>query len=96
MRKTIINIPLELSDGIQACQIELDGLKQLIGFLLSSVEYNIPEEKINKLQQDFMKKNKEYNDLKLQVENYIPADFDKNKTSWNLDFSTYEVEIVED
>ena len=60
MRKTIITIPTELSDSIQACQIELDGLKELIAFLLASVEYNIPEERINKLQKDFINVNKTY------------------------------------
>lgn len=95
MRKTIITIPTELSDSIQACQIELDGLKELIAFLLASVEYNIPEERINKLQKDFINVNKTYNELKLKVEDYIPVDFDKSKTSWNLDFSTGSVEVVE-
>ncbi len=95
MRKTIVNIPAELSDEIQACQIELEGLKQLIAFLMSNTEYVIPEERIVGLQKDFMAKNKIYNDLKLKVEDFVPADFDKSKTSWNLDFTTYSVEITE-
>ncbi len=96
MKKVNVTIPLELSDEIQACQIELDGLKQLIAFLLSNSEYIIPEEKINKLQKDFIEKNKIYNDLKLKVEDYIPADFNKTKTSWSLDFATQNVEIIEE
>lgn len=96
MKKVTITIPMELSDNIQRIQVELDGLKQLIGYLLSTEEYNIPVEKIEKLQEEFIMKNKIYNELKLKVEDYIPEDFDKNKTSWTLDFSTYQVEIVEE
>lgn len=95
MKKINITIPMELSNDIQECQIELEGLKELIAFLLSNVEYNIPEEKISKLRTDFVNKNKIYNDLKLKVENYIPEDFDRTKTTWSLDFATYNVEVVE-
>lgn len=95
MKKINITIPMELSNDIQECQIELEGLKELIAFLLSNVEYNVPEEKINKLRTDFVNKNKTYNDLKLKVENYIPEDFDRTKTTWSLDFATYNVEVVE-
>lgn len=96
MKKVNITIPMELSNDIQKVQVELDGLKQLIGYLLAAEEYNIPAKKIEKLQEDFMAKNKIYNELKLEVEDYIPEDFDKNKTSWSLDFSTYTVEVVEE
>lgn len=96
MRKINVEIPVELSDNIQKVQVEMDGLKQLIGYLLATEEYVIPAKKIEKLQEDFMAKNKIYNELKLKVEDYIPEDFDKNKTSWMLDFSTHTVEITEE
>ena len=96
MKKITLEVPVELSESIQTCQIELDGLKQLIGFLMSNTEYNVPEERIQKLQKDFMDKNRLYNELKSQVEDLIPSDFNKNKTSWNLDFSSNKVEIVEE
>lgn len=95
MRKINITIPMELSDSIQACQIELDGLKSLIAYLLSNSEYEIPQSKIDNYEKKIVLKNKEYNDLKMQVENLIPADFDKNKTYWNLDFATTNVEVIE-
>ena len=96
MKKTTVIVPEELSDGIQACQVELTGLKDLISYLLANTEYNIPEERIEALERRFMAQTKLYNDLKLKVEDYIPSDFDKTKTSWNLDFATYTVEIIED
>lgn len=95
MKKTIISVPTDLSDAIQACQIEMDGLKQLIGYAMAATDYVIPQEKIDELQNKFMLKNKEYNQLKEQVEKLIPVDFDKTKTNWSLDFATYQVEVIE-
>lgn len=95
MKKTVITIPLELNNNIQACQVELDGLKSLIGYLLSTTEYEISTSKIEDLQNKFINKNKEYNELKAEVEKLIPEDFDRIKTSWNLDFATSAVEVIE-
>lgn len=96
MKKTIILVPAELSNAIQSCQVEMDGLKQLIGYAMSTTDYVIPQEKIDELQKQFMVKNREYNQLKEDVEKLIPADFDKSRTNWSLDFSTYQVEIIEE
>lgn len=95
MKKIIISVPTEVSDAIQACQVEMDGLKQLIGYAMSTTDYVIPKERIDELQNQFMVKNKEYNQLKEEVEKLIPADFDKTKTNWNLDFATYKAEVIE-
>lgn len=96
MKKVIIDVPQKLNDDIQAIQVEMDGLKQLIAYMISTTEYVIPAEKIQSLQMEFFAKNKIYNDLKLEVENYIPEDFDKSKTIWNLDFATCQAEVVEE
>lgn len=96
MKKTIISVPTELSDAIQACQVEMDGLKQLIGYAMSTTDYTIPQSKIDELQDKFMSKNKVYNQLKDEVEKLIPADFDKTKTNWSLDFATHQAEVIED
>ena len=95
MKTVSVSIPADLSARIQACQIELEGLKSLIGYFLSTTEYEVPTEKINEFQTQFMLKNKEYNELKLEIENYIPSDFNLVKTSWNLDFATSTAVITE-
>lgn len=95
MKKTTVIIPEDLSNKVQECQIKMDGLKQLIGFLVSTVEYNVPEAKINEFQKEFMEENKIYNDLKGIIETYIPEDFNKDKTIWNLDFASHILEIEE-
>ena len=95
MKKTTVIIPEDLASQIQESQVKLDGLKQLIGFLVSTIEYDVPQAKIDGFQKEFMEENRVYNDLKSKVDEYVPADFDKNKTSWNLDFATCELEITE-
>lgn len=95
MKKINIKVPVTLSESIQACQIDLEGLKSLIAYLLSNTEYIVPQSKIDYYETKFMLKTKEYNQLKLKVEELIPEDFDKNITSWNLDFATSEVEVIE-
>ena len=96
MRKAIVSVDQKLNDDILTIQVEMDGLKQLIAYMLSTTEYLIPQEKIDALQADFMKKNKIYNDLKSEIEALIPDGFIKEKTSWNLMFATAEVEFVEE
>lgn len=95
MKKTTITIPEDLNNKIQESQVKMDGLKQLIGFLVSATEYNVPKEKINEFQTEFMEENRIYNDLKAEIEKLIPADFNKDKTTWNLDFATHSLEVTE-
>ena len=44
---------------------------------------------------DYNKTNLEYNILRQQVTDMVPAEFDKTRTSWNLDFATCEVTVSE-
>ena len=95
MKKTTVIIPEDLSTRVQESQVKMDGLKQLIGFLVSTVEYDVPQAKIAEFQKQFMDENRVYNDLKAELDNYIPADFNRDKTIWNLDFATCTLEITE-
>ena len=55
------------------------------------------EESIKKLlvYYDMIKNNPEYNLLRQKITDMVPAEFDKSKTSWNLDFATNLVTVIE-
>ena len=73
-----------------------DSIKNLLGFAYSTTTYAIPESRIEKLEQEFNEINTEYNLLKNQIELIaIPSDFNKAKTSWNLEFDNSEVTVTE-
>ena len=95
MRETTFQIDSALSEAIQARQVELDGIQRMLAFAWSTTEYNIPQEKIDELKADYNKTNLEYNLLRQKVTDMVPADFDKSKTSWNLDFATNTVSVIE-
>ena len=95
MRETTFQVDQALTDAIQARQIELDGLQRMLAFTWSTTEYNIPKEKIDELMADYNKTNLEYNLLRQKITDMVPAEFDKSKTSWNLDFATNTVTVVE-
>lgn len=95
MKETTFQIDPALSDAIQARQIELDGIQRMLAFAWSTTEYTIPQEKIDELKADYNKTNLEYNLLRQKITDMVPEDFDKSKTSWNLDFATHTVSVVE-
>ena len=96
MREIIIDVDKELSNAIEARQIEMDSVKNLLGFAYSTTTYTIPESRIEKLEKEFNEINTEYNLLKNQIELIaIPSDFNKAKTSWNLEFNNAEVTVTE-
>lgn len=95
MKDTTFTVDSALSDAIQARQIELDGLQRMLAFAWSTTEYNIPQEKIDELKADYNKTNLEYNLLRQKITDMVPAEFDKSKTSWNLDFATNTVTVIE-
>ena len=97
MDKKTITFTVEpaLAEAIQTRQVELDGIQRMLGFAWSTTEYNIPQEKIDELKADYNKTNLEYNLLRQKITDMVPEDFDKSKTSWNLDFATNTVTVVE-
>lgn len=95
MRETSFQIERALSEAIQTRQVELDGIQRMLAFAWSTNEYQIPQEKIDELKADYNKTNLEYNLLRQKVTDMVPADFDKSKTSWNLDFATSVVTVIE-
>ena len=95
MKEISIKIDPALSQAIQARQVELDGIQRMLAFAWSTTEYQIPQEKIDELKADYNKTNLEYNVLRQEITDMVPEDFDKSKTSWNLDFATSTVHIVE-
>lgn len=96
MREIKVKIDESLSSAVQARQMELDSIKNLLGFAYSTTTYAIPESRIEKLEKEFNEINTEYNLLKNQIELIaIPSDFNKAKTSWNLEFDNSEVTVTE-
>lgn len=95
MKETTFQVDQALTDAIQTRQVELDGLQRMLAFAWSTTEYNIPKEKIDELMADYNKTNLEYNLLRQKITDMVPAEFDKSKTSWNLDFATNTVTVVE-
>lgn len=95
MKTEVYDVPAELVETIQAIQYELDGLKNMLGFAYSTTEYVIPESRIKKLEKDYLDTNARYNLAKNEVENIFINNFDRSKTSWNLDFDTKKVTVVE-
>lgn len=84
-----------LSEAVEARQLELAGLERLYWSSLSNTSYNIPEEKIKALQNEYIKVNAEYEMLKTKVNNLIPAEYLDSKYQWNLDFANNEVTVSE-
>ena len=95
MKETTFKIDHALSEAIQTRQVELDGLQRMLAFAWSTTEYTIPQEKIDELKEDYNKTNLEYNLLRQKITDMVPAEFDKTKTSWNLDFATHKVTVIE-
>ena len=95
MKEISFQVEPALSEAIQARQIELDGIQRMLAFAWSTSEYAIPQEKIDELKADYNKTNLEYNLLRQKITDMVPEEFDKSKTSWNLDFATNTVTVVE-
>ena len=96
MKNIVVKIDSAMVNAIRARQMELEGYKNLWSYAVSNPPYDIPQEKIDELEQKYINTNAEYNLLKNQLEDeYIPKDYDRNKVSWNLDFDAQEMAIVE-
>jgi len=95
MKETTFTVDPALSDAIQARQIELDGIQRMLAFAWSTTEYTIPQDKIDELKADYNKTNLEYNMLRQKITDMVPEEFDKTRTTWNLDFATNTVTVVE-
>ncbi len=88
-------VPQELVESIQARQLELESIKDLLAFLYSTTQYTIDTNKLERLEKEFKQLSTEYNLLKEKVEEIFIADYDRAKTSWSLDFNTNIVTVVE-
>lgn len=95
--KTVYTFKIDesLRDAIQARQIEMDGLQNLIGFALSTTQYNIPTEKITSMRKEYEDTLYEYNLLKGEVDKLIPVEYKLEKYSWQLDFTEGVISIYE-
>lgn len=92
-KTTTFTVDSALAEAIQARQVELDGLQRMLAFAWSTTEYQIPKERIDELKEDYNKTNLEYNLLRQKITDMVPEDFDKSRTSWNLDFATNVVTV---
>ena len=95
MKEYTFTIDEALRDAIELRQYELNALERLIVFSLATQEYQVPNDKIELLKQDYIEKNAEYNILKQKITDMISKDYDLNRTSWNLDFNKCEVHVTE-
>lgn len=93
MKQTTFQVDPALAEAIQARQVELDGIQKMLAFAWSTTEYQIPQERIEELKEDYNRTNLEYNLLRQKITDMVPADFDKSKTFWNLDFATNVVTV---
>lgn len=84
----------QLNEKLHAKAIELSGLERLIGFSMADTDYQIPEEKIEKLMQKHADANAAYEELKGEVNKMVASKFGANAT-WNLDFFTGVVTVTE-
>lgn len=95
MKTTTFKIDQALASAIQTRQVELDGLQRLMAFAWSTTDYQIPQTKLDELMAEYNKINLEYNVLRQKITDMISDEFDKSKTSWNLDFATNTVTVNE-
>lgn len=94
MNTITFEVPEALTQAIEARQLELDGYKDLLGFAYSTTQYIIPEARIALLEEKMMKCKAEYEILKQEVDQMIPAEVDKTRASWNLDFASNTVTVT--
>lgn len=94
MNTTTFTISAALSQAIEARQLELEGYKDLLGFAYSTTQYVIPESRIALIEEKMLKTKAEYELLKKEVEEFIPAEVDRSNASWNLDFATQVVTVT--
>lgn len=96
MKEYQVEISKELSESVEATQLELQSVKDLLGFCYSTTAYTIPEERINKLEKEYKELDIKYNILKQEVENLsVKSSANKMTTSWSLDFKTHIVTVTE-
>lgn len=94
MNTITFEVPAALTQAIETRQLELEGYKNLLGFAYSTTQYVVPESRIAILEEKMIKCNAEYELLKQQVDNMIPAEIDKTGANWSLDFATNEVTVT--
>lgn len=83
-----IKIPSALVRAIEQRLIELNGCQAMLRFALSNHhDYDIPQEKINELNDIILKTKLEYEFLKEQIYDFIPENIPKN-IPWDLDFDS--------
>jgi methanogenic corrinoid protein MtbC1 len=87
-------IDTQLNEKLHAKSIELSGLERLIGFSMADTDYQIPEEKIEKLMQKHAEANAVYEELKSEVNKIVADKFGANSV-WSLDFLTGIVTVTE-
>ena len=91
--KQPILIPEHLSNAMQQRFMESNGLLSLIAFALSTHHnYEIPQEKVDMLLEEYFKVSAELGVFKELVQEYIPKEVPPFST-WELDFYTNEVII---
>jgi hypothetical protein len=94
MNTITFTVSAALSQAIEARQLELEGYKDLLGFAYSTTQYIIPESRIALIEEKMLKTKAEYELLKKEVEESIPAEVDRSKASWSLDFATQVVTVT--
>lgn len=87
-----IFIPKPLCSALEQRILEQDGLKALLRFAYAETKYQIPQEKIDFLEKEYIRITKEYEILKTFVWDYVPVEISRD-LNWSIDFETRLLKI---
>lgn len=93
MVKTI-TIPEEIRDKAQKANVERDSRRDILLYIMEN-NLNIPEERINRYQQEYDEKYLEFEQAKSVIEKeYVMPITEGKALNWSLDYSTCIVSIT--
>ena len=90
----IITIPEEIRDKAQKANVERDSRRDILLYIMEN-NLNIPEERINRYQQEYDEKYLEFEQAKSVIEKeYVMPITEGKALNWSLDYSTCIVSIT--
>ena len=90
----IITIPEEIRDKAQKANVERDSRRDILLYIMEN-NLNIPEERINRYQQEYDAKYLEFEQAKSVIEKeYVMPITEGKALNWSLDYSTCIVSIT--
>ena len=95
MKTYEFTIDNNLCDAIEEKASEVEGYTNLYIAILELDNNSIPKVKLDELKKEYFNCVKEFNLYKQMITDLIPEEFDRNKTSWKLDYNTCKVYVTE-